>query len=531
MQEQGYIAKDLCFDQDARQKLINGITTISKAVKSTLGPRGKTVLIESTSHTGGLTITKDGVTVARSIDLYDPVENLAVRMMKEAANKTATVAGDGTTTAIVLTEALVTSGMEWMDTDANSTEVISFIRSKTASIVESLTKMAREVTPVMLLDVATISANSDKSLGEIIAGAYKDVGADGIVTVERSQNSKTYAEVTNGIKVDRGYSSPLFINNHKKDECILEDVKILVCDSEINNIMQLENVLKDVINNNDTLLIIGTCSGNMINTLAANVVKNGLKFCNVPPPNFGYKQHELMQDIALAVGATYFSEKTGDDLSLVMPKDLGHAERVVIGRENSVIVTGKVIGEDITTRVSELREQQDVTRNKGERDFINTRIASLAGGIGCIYVGGDSDIEQKEKFDRVDDSVCAVRSALQEGILPGGGLALWNLAPVIQDSYDDDNEEIADRILREALRAPLVQILTNAGKDAYSVMGEEDLIDATHGYDAKNECYGDMFEMGVIDPLKVTKNALINASSVATTILSTNAIITHARAL
>lgn len=531
MQEQGYIAKDLCFDEDARQKLINGITSISKAVKSTLGPRGKTVLIESTSHTGGLTVTKDGVTVAKSIDLYDPVENLAVRMMKEAATKTATVAGDGTTTAIVLTEALVTSGMTYMDTDANSTEVISYLRSKTASIVESLTKISREVTDSMLLDVATISANSDKTLGNIIAKAYKDVGKDGIVTVERSQNSKTYAEVTNGIKVDRGYSSPLFINNHKKDECILEDVKILVCDSEINNIMQLENVLKDVINNNDTLLIIGSCSGNMVNTLAANVVKNGLKFCNIPPPNFGYKQHELMQDIALSVGATYFSEKTGDDLSLIMPKDLGHAERVVVGRESSVIITGKTMGEDISTRVSELREQQDVTRNKGERDFINTRIASLAGGIGCIYVGGDSDIEQKEKFDRVDDSVCAVRSALQEGILPGGGLALWNLAPDIQDSYEDDNEEIADRILRKALRAPLVQILTNAGKDAYRIMGEEDLIDATHGYDVKNERYGDMFEMGVIDPLKVTKNALINASSVATTILSTNAIITHARAL
>jgi chaperonin GroEL len=295
--------------------------------------------------------------------------------------------------------------------------------------------------------------------------------------------------------------------------------------------MQLENVLKDVINNNDTLLIIGTCSGNMVNTLAANVVKNGLKFCNIPPPNFGYKQHELMQDIALSVGATYFSEKTGDDLSLVMPKDLGHAQRVVVGRENSVIITGKVISDDISQRVSELREQQDLTRNKVDRDFINTRIASLAGGIGCIYVGGDSDIEQKEKFDRVDDSVCAVRSALQEGILPGGGLALWNLAPVIQDSYNDSNEEIADRILRDALRSPLIQILTNAGKDAESIMGEEDLIDSTHGYDAKNECYGDMFKMGVIDPLKVTKNALINASSVATTILSTNAIITHARAL
>jgi chaperonin GroEL len=294
--------------------------------------------------------------------------------------------------------------------------------------------------------------------------------------------------------------------------------------------MQLETVLKDVINNNDTLLIIGTCSTNMVNTLAANVVKNGLKFCNIPPPNFGYKQHELMQDIALSVGATYFSEKTGDDLSLVMSKDLGHAQRVVIGRDSSVIVTGKEIGDDITTRVSELRAQQDITRVKADREFINTRIASLAGGIGCIYVGGDSDIEQKEKFDRVDDSVCAVRSALQEGILPGGGLALWRLAPDLSEDMNDHIEhDIALRILHFAFKSPLLQIMENAGLDGESIMDNDDLIDDTHGFDVKNEKYGDMYKMGVIDPLKVTKNALINAVSVATTILSTNAIITHAR--
>jgi len=534
MTEQGYISKDLCFDDEGRQKLIKGITAISKAVKSTLGPRGKTVIIESVNHTHGITVTKDGVTVAKSVDLFDPVENLAVRMMKEAANKTASIAGDGTTTAIVLTEAIVKAGIELMNNyDVNSTEVVRLLKEKVEEIIKELNKKARKVTGKRLLDVATISANNDKALGKLISDTYEEVGLDGIVTVEKSQNSDTYADITNGIKVDRGYSSPLFINNQKKDECILEDVHILVCDTEINNILQIENILKEVINKGHKLLIIGECSQNMINTLAANVVKNGLKFCNVPPPSFGYRQHELMQDIALAVGATYFSEKTGDDLSLILPKDLGHAQKIVVGKDNSIIITGKSMSEELIERVSELKVQQDNTKNKGERDFINTRIASLAGGIGCIYVGGDSDIEQKEKFDRVDDSVCAVRSALQEGILPGGGLTLWRLAPerIKVESKEEITEEmVADGILHVALKAPLMQILENAGLDYETIMNKQDLIDDFNGFDVKNEKYGDMFKMGVIDPLKVTKNALINASSVATTILSTNAIITHARA-
>jgi chaperonin GroEL len=422
--------------------------------------------------------------------------------------------------------------MELMERhNSNSTEVVRLLREKVEEIINDLNKKARKVTGKRLLDVATISANNDKELGKLITDTYNAVGLDGIVTVERSQTSETYAEITNGIKVDRGYTTPLFINNHKKDECIMEDVHILVCDAEINNILQIENILKHIVQNNQKLLIIGECSQNMINTLAANVMKNGLKFCNITPPNFGYKKHELMQDIALAVGATYFSEKTGDDLSLVLPKDLGHAAKIVVGKDSTVIITGQDMSQECATRVEELRQQQQITKKKADRDFINTRIASLAGGIGCIYVGGDSDIEQKEKFDRVDDSVCAVRSALQEGILPGGGLALWRLAPELPngDTVVDD-EIVANGILHASLRAPLKQIMTNAGLDAESIMSVEDLIDDTNGFDVKNEKYGDMYKMGVIDPLKVTKNALINATSVATTILSTNAIITHARA-
>ena len=372
MNEQGYIAKDLSFGEEGRDKLISGITKISKAVKSTLGPRGNTVIIESPGHTQGLTVTKDGVTVAKSVDLFDPVENIAVRMMKQAANKTASIAGDGTTTAIVLTEAIVKSGVEHITEKHNQIEVVRKIKTKVDGIIKSLTKKAKKVNDKKLLDVATISANNDKELGDIISKAYKEVGANGIVTVEKSQTSETYAEITNGIKIDRGYSSPLFINNHKKDECIMEGVKILVCDSEITNILQIENVLKDIINKGEKLLIIASCSQNMINTLAANVVKNGLKFCNVPPPNFGYKQHELMQDIAMAVGATYFSEKTGDDLSLILPKDLGHADKVVVGKDSTVVITNKEMTGEMLDRVAELKEQQLRTKIKGDRDGRNT---------------------------------------------------------------------------------------------------------------------------------------------------------------
>ena len=528
--EQGYIPKALSFDDEARQKLIAGITTISKAVKSTLGPLGKTVLIESPNHTSGMTVTKDGVTVADSIFLNDPIENLAVRMMKEAASRTAHSAGDGTTTAIVLTEALVKAGQDILKPESNITEVIKYINNHTADIIGCLQSASKEVTEERLLDVASISANNDKTIGKIIKDAYTQVGINGMVTVEKSMTAKTYADVTSGIKIARGYSSHLFINNQKKDECILEDVKILVCDAEINSILQIENVLKPVINNGDKLLIIAPCSANVVNTLSANVVRSGLKFCNIQPPQFGYKQHELMQDIAMSVGATYFSEKTGDDLSLIQPSDLGVADKVIVGEHSSVIFKKDNSTPELNNRIEELKVQKKNTKEKSSRDFINERIASLAGSIGCIYVGGNSEMEQKEKYDRVDDSVCAVRSALEEGILAGGGIALFRESMMLAAKTKNQDDKDAVLILESALRSPLIQILDNAGKDRNKVI--EQLYDKkyNYGYDVKNDKYGDMYKMGVIDPLKVTKNALINAVSVATTILSTNAIVTNMRA-
>jgi chaperonin GroEL len=517
---ESYNPKHLVFGDEGRASLINGITQISSAVKSTLGPMGNTVLIESPNHTHGITVTKDGVTVAKAVDLIDPVENLAVRMTREAADRTATLAGDGTTTAIVLTEALVRAGLKHIKGD--TTSVLRDLTEETKLIVGRLRQSSSPADGDKLEHVAAISSNNDPKLGSIIASVYKEVGKDGIVTVENSDSSETYFETTHGLKVDRGYLSPLFINNHKKDECVLEDVHILVSDAEITSILQIENVLKPIIAERKKLLLIAPCSTNVVNTLAANVLKNSLKLCAIQPPQFGYKQHELMGDIAVSVGATYFSEKTGDDLSLISSSDLGHAAKVIVGRDSTVIVKG-ADAPDISERVSHLWDAHKIASKKADKDFVLSRIASLTGGIGVIYVGGNTDLEQKELYDRVDDAVCAVRSALLDGILPGGGLSLYDE----HKRYLKKNR-IADAILADALKAPLYQILENAGLDAdeiyHSKMGKG------NGYDVKGGDYGDMIEMGIIDPMRVTKTALENAVSVAVTILSTNAIITMARA-
>jgi chaperonin GroEL len=525
----GYSPKDLHFTESARKKLVSGVTKMANAVKSTLGPSGNTVLIESPEHTHGITVTKDGVTVAKAVDLLDPVENLAVKMMKEAADKTATSAGDGTTTAIVLTEALVKGGLQFMTDDVNRTEVLRNLVDISGMVVDKLKKKSKKVTNGMLADVATISANNDREIGRIIAEVYKDVGKTGIVTVEKSQTSETYAETTMGLKFDRGYLSPLFINDQKKDECVFEDTMVLVADMEIANILQIENVLKPIITEGKKLLIISPCNSNVVNTFAANVMKGSIKVCAVPPPSFGYKQHELMQDIAVSVGATYFSEKTGDDLSLINFGDLGHAAKVIVSKDKTVIIKSavKLNQEKIDERVAQLWDGHAQAKRKADKDFLLERIASLTGGIGVIFVGGQTDLEQKELYDRVDDAVCAVRSALEEGILAGAGKALYEMK-LPELVLDTKEKGIAAAILQNALLAPLVQILDNAGLKVEEIY--KDGVDEGVGYNLKTGEMGDLIKMGVIDPLKVTRSALQNAVSVATTILSTNAIITMARA-
>ena len=500
-----------------------------------MGPNGNTVLIESPGHTHGITVTKDGVTVAKSIDLIDPIENLAVRIMRQAADRTATDAGDGTTTSIVLAEAIILSGVGYLNDNPslNRTELLRSLVEVSELVVEKLKSKGKKLTNAMLIDVATISSNNDKNIGSIIADVYKDVGKNGIVTVEKSQSTETYAETTLGLKIDRGYLTPLFINDQKKDECIYDDVMVLVADMEISSILQLELVLKPIIQEGKKILMIAPCNVNVINTLAANVMKNNLKIVAIPPPSFGYRQHELMQDIAISVGATYYSEKTGDDLSLINFSDLGHAARVIVSADKTIVLKSDFKSDNIKIdeRVAQLWQAHSQATKKMDKDFLLERIASLTGGIGVIYVGGNTDLEQKELYDRVDDAVCAVRSALEEGILPGAGRALHHIAtqdPMFDRIVSYRAEKLAAiAILKEALQAPLIQILTNAGISVHSVYDE--VTDFNLGYNLKTGVSGDLIKMGVIDPLKVTRCALQNAISVAVTILSTNAIITMAR--
>ena len=520
MSEIGYTPKNLLFEEAGRKKLYAGIEKIANAVKSTLGPSGQTVLIESPQHTNGITVTKDGVTVAKAVSLIDPTEHLAVKIMKQAAERTATQAGDGTTTAIVLTEAIVNAAKEHIQ-DNNKTDVLRDLVIATSSIVSDLKANAKDVTDETLKDVATISANNDSSIGKIISEVYKKVGADGIVAVDKSLSSETYYEATSGLKIDRGYESPLFVNDQKKDECILEECYILVSDAPIENILNIENILKPVIQESKKLLIIAPTSANVVNTLAANVMKSNLKLCAIGVPSFGYKSHELMQDIAISVGATYFSEKTGDDLSLMTLDDLGFAAKVKVGRETTVIIKESDSSIDVSERVKELKFALETEKSKENKEFILSRIATLTGGVGVIYVGGQTDLEQKELYDRVDDAVCAVRSALEEGILPGGGVALYNASNKLMSS-----DNVADKILTDALRAPSNQICLNAGLDMFRYESQKPF---QFGLNVKTGEYGDMYNMGVIDPVKVTRCALENAVSVAVTLLSTNAIITMAR--
>ena len=516
------IVKDVSLGDEARQGLIQGINIIADAVKTTLGARGRTVVIESNEHIGGLTVTKDGVTVANSITLQDAIQNMAVMMMKQAASKTAGEAGDGTTTAIVLAQAIIHQAEKHLKDGMNVTEVLRTMQASIDDIVKLLDNMSQEVSDKMLVDVATISANNDNEIGSIIAEAYQTVGRHGVVTVENADGSDTYQTVSEGMRIERGYMSRYFITDKKTSECVLEKPYILVLDQEVETMAQIEHVLADILDEAKSVLIIGSLSQNVINTLNLNRARNRMKVCAIQPPQFGWKSHELMEDIAAATGATYFSEETGDNLQMVRHADLGRCEKVIVSSTHTIMITSDDNKEMIGERLRALWEEHDSSK---EQDFVKERIAIISGRIGVIHVGANSDIEQKEKRDRVDDAVCATRAALEDGILPGGGVALRDISHVIGGLKGESVEDrVAFGILEQALRVPHDQILENAALTKPSKKAK-----AGHGVDVKSDKRGDMIKMGVIDPTKVTKTAVTNAISVATTILSTNAVITNIR--
>jgi chaperonin GroEL len=522
------IVKQLFFDQQGQNKLRNGIAKIAKAVGSTLGPRGKTVLLESEHHIGGISITKDGITVAKTINLFDPVENLAVQLVRQASDRTSTVAGDGTTTSVVLTEALIEAADEYIEEEHNRTEVIRNINKITDNIVGYLDKKSKKVTDKLLNDVAAISANNDRDLGDMIADAFKQVN---VVTVENSSTPITYTDIIHGMKIDRGWSSKYFVTNEEKEECVMDNPFVLLSDVEINNLQSIETALVPVIKTGRPILIIGNLSANAMNALNLNVAKKNLRACHIQPPSMGWRKHDLMKDLSVVLGATYYSESTGDDLSLIDFDGFGKAGKVVVTKDKTIIMRHETSDDEaIKEHIDGLRSKHSETNVQYEKEFLQERIANIDGGVGVIYVGANSDIEQKEKYDRVDDAVRAVAAAIEEGILPGGGIALINASQRIKDNTEDPNYQAAVDILKTALTSPFSKIVENAGLDKVNVA--QPIIDKDvdgFGYDVKNDKYGDMIKMGVIDPAKVTKNALKNAVSVATTILSTEVVITNMR--
>ena len=513
------IVKEISFGKEGRDKLIKGVDAVANAVGSTLGARGRTVLIESEQHVGGITVTKDGVTVAKSINLLDPAENLAVMIMREASEKTANSAGDGTTTSMVLAQAIIHEAMAQIEPSDNLTQVLRDIQEASTEVLAKLDQMSVEITNDKLESVATISANGDTDTGGIIADAYSKVGLTGVVSVEPSKDAMTYSEIISGMKIDRGFTSKYFVTDHKKQECVLDDPYILVTDQPISHINDIFPILEYILEGNKSLLIIGELEENALNTLNANKIKAKLKVCTITPPQFGYKKHQLMADIAHATGAKYFSEQTGDNLAMVSIDDLGRAKKIISGRFNTLI---REPGGLVDERVAELQEQLNVETSAIEKDFLKERVANLGGGVAVIYVGAQSDIEQKEKKDRVDDAVCAVRAALEEGILPGGGVALKDVAVEMavlnKGAY----------ILKNAMLAPMNKILSNAGYDLHS----ETISSMTEGVGVNvvNMATANMMDIGIIDPTKVTKESLRNAVSVATTLLSTDTVITNIRA-
>lgn len=516
------IVKDIVFGEEGRKKLIKGVNIIADAVGSTLGARGRTALIESDQHVGGITITKDGITLAKAINLMDPAENLAVMIMREASEKTANSAGDGTTTSMVLAQAIIHAATNLITPEDNVTQVLRDVQEAALRVAEELTEMSTEITSDKLVDVATISANGDAEIGHIIADAYNQVGLSGVVTVENSATAETYSEVVSGMKVDRGFSSKYFVTDHKKQEAVMDKPYILVTDQPVSNINDILPILEFIMQGKRSLLIIGEVEENALNTLNVNKIKSGLRICTIVPPSFGYKRHQIMQDIAIATGAKYFSEQTGDNLLMATIDDCGRADKVVSGRFNTIIFDAEGSGDE---RVAELQEQLAVETSAHEKDFLKERIANLGGGVGVIKVGANSDIEQKEKKDRVDDAVCAVKAALEEGILPGGGVALKDIAAKLEVTNK------GAEILQLAILAPMIKILSNAGINVEASDFDEgkQLAKEGVGINVATGSYCHMMSVGIIDPTKVSKEALKNSVSVATTLLSTETVITNVR--
>ena len=517
------MAKDIKFDIDARDGLKRGVDALANAVKVTLGPKGRNVIISKSF--GAPTVTKDGVTVAKEVELADSLENMGAQMVKEVASKTNDLAGDGTTTATVLAQAIVREGLKNVAAGANPMDLKRGIDKAVKAIVNELAKQSQKVGDSIdkIRQVAAISANNDDTVGELIADAFKKVGKEGVITVEEAKGTDTYVDIVEGMQFDRGYLSPYFVTNSEKMIAELDNPFILLYDKKISTMKDLLPVLEPVAQSGKSLLIIAEdIDGEALATLVVNKLRGALRIAAVKAPGFGDRRKAMLEDIAILTGGTVIAEERGFTLENATIDMLGRAERVAIDKDNTTIVNGAGKSEDIQARVGQIKAQIEVTTSDYDKEKLQERLAKLAGGVAVLYVGAPSEVEMKEKKDRVDDALHATRAAVEEGIVPGGGVALLRARAVLSKIKTDNSDEITGiQIVNKAVEAPLRTIVENAGGEGSVVIAKVLESRNSFGYNAKTEKYVDMYRAGIIDPKKVTRVALENAASVAGMILTT----------
>ncbi len=520
-------AKQIVYSENSRQAILRGVNQLADAVKVTLGPKGRNVVLEK--KFGGPTITKDGVTVAKEVELKDPLENMGAQMVREVASKTSDIAGDGTTTATILAQAIFREGVKHVAAGANPMALKRGIEKAVEAVVEEVKKLSSKVAnDEKIAQVGTISANGDTTIGNTIAEAMKKVGKDGVITVEESKTMSTELATVDGMQFDRGYLSPYFVSDPERMECVLEDPFILIHEKKISNMKDLLPVLEQIARSGKPLLVISEeTEGEALATLVVNKLRGTLNACAVKAPGFGDRRKAMMEDIAILTGGTAVFEETGIKLDSVQLKDLGRAKRITVDKDNTTIIDGAGDAKSIEGRIKQLRAQIEDTTSDYDREKLQERLAKLAGGVAVIKVGAATETEMKEKKARVEDALHATRAAVEEGIVPGGGVALLRAAGVLKNNLGlEGDEKIGVDIIRRACEEPVRQITGNAGLEGAIIIEKiRANKDANYGFNAATEVYEDLVKAGVIDPTKVTRSALQHASSISALMLTTEAMI------
>jgi len=521
------MAKEISYDLEARNALKAGVDKLADAVKVTLGPKGRNVVIEK--KFGAPTVTKDGVTVAKEVELEDKLENVGAQMVREVASKTSDVAGDGTTTATVLAQSIVNEGLKNVTAGANPMSIKRGIDSARDAVVEAIKGQAKDLPDSQqIAQVATISANDDTEVGEKIAEAMEKVGKDGVITVEESKTAETFLETVEGMQFDRGYLSPYFVTNSESMDAEMEDAYILIHDKKISNMKDLLPLLEKVVQTGKPVVIIAEdVEGEALATLVVNKLRGTFKVLAVKAPGFGDRRKAMLEDIAVLTGGTVISEDAGYKLESATLDYLGTAKRVVSDKDNTTIVDGGGSGDAIKARINEIKVQVEKTTSDYDKEKLQERLAKLSGGVAVINVGAATEVEMKEKKARVEDALHATRAAVEEGIVPGGGVALLRSIPSLDKVKVDDEQQVGVDIMRRALEEPIRQIVSNAGAEASIVVQNVRDKKGDNGYDARNDEYVKMFEAGIIDPAKVARVAVENAASIAGMVLTTEAAITE----